>query len=39
MRAISIEQVLRAAAQFDLIECMEEHWWDMKNCVEKYIKE
>ena len=28
----------RCRTQFKLVECMEEHWWDMKNCVEKYIK-
>lgn len=28
----------RCRTQFKLVECMEEHWWDMKNCVEKYVK-
>ncbi len=28
----------RCRTQFKLVECMEEHWWDMKNCVEKYIQ-
>ena len=28
----------RCRTQFKLVECMEEHWWDMKNCVEKYIR-
>ena len=28
----------RCRTQFKLVECMEENWWKMKNCVEKYIK-
>ncbi len=28
----------RCRTQFKLVECMEEHWNDMKNCVEKYIQ-
>ncbi len=28
----------RCRTQLKLIECMEEHWWDMKACVEKYIQ-
>ena len=28
----------RCRTQIKLIECMEERWWDMKNCVEKYIE-
>ncbi len=29
----------RCRTQLCLVECMEEHWWEMKTCVEKYIKE
>ncbi len=27
----------RCRTQLKLVECMEERWWDMKACVEKYI--
>jgi hypothetical protein len=29
----------RCRTQSKLVECMEEHWWDMKTCVEKYVNQ